>query len=78
MLERAGVGAPLTDDVERRAVRRSREYGFQTRGDRHALVEAEEFGRDLPLVVIHHHHAVVFALERLQEKSRLRAPGPYS
>src|SRR5712691_6145850 len=67
VLERAGVGAALADDIEGGAVRGRREDGLQAGRHRHPLVEAEQLGRDLALVVIHHHDAVVFTLQGLQE-----------
>src|SRR5947208_2359130 len=67
LLERARGGLALTDDVERGAVRGRGEHGAQTRGDRHATVEALQLGRDLALVVVHREHAVEVPGERLQE-----------
>ena len=46
----------------------------QTDVDRDTLTEAEELGRDLPLVVIHHHHPIKFAPLRSQE-DRVRGDG---
>ncbi len=52
--------APLSNGG---AVRRRRGHRFQAGGDRDALIEAEQLGRDLTLIVMHHHHAVVFAFQ---------------
>ncbi len=48
-------------------MRGRRKRDGQTDVDRDTLTEAEELGRDLPLVVIHHHYPIEFALLRLQE-----------
>jgi hypothetical protein len=48
LLERAGGGLALADDVEGGAVGGRGEDGRQAAGDRDAAVEALELGRDLP------------------------------
>src|SRR5262245_29552545 len=40
---------------------------LESRRDGHALVEADQLGRDLALIVVHHHDAIEFALERAHE-----------
>src|SRR5690242_13908267 len=58
LLERAGAGAALADDVEGGAVRGCRKDGIEARRDGDPAVEALQLGRDLALVVVHGEHAV--------------------
>src|SRR5262245_36925713 len=64
---RPGVGFALADDIVGRAVRGRSEHRLEAGCHGNALVEAEQLGRDLPLVVVHHHHAVEFPVLRLEE-----------
>ena len=67
LFERASGRDSFSDDIERGAMRRRREHGFQARGDRDPAIESLQLGRDLALVVIHGEHAVEVAGEGLEE-----------
>ena len=75
VLESTRVGDALSGDVKGGAVRGRCKRDGQADEHGDAIAEAKELGRDLSLVVIHHHHAIKFAPLRSQE-DRVRGDGP--
>ena len=67
VLEPARIGDTLADDVESSTVRGCGEDGLQPGGDSDTFVEAEELGRNLSLVVIHHHDPIELSSFRPQK-----------